>query len=253
MPAMQEVLLERMSWPAIEDAIETGYRRAIICAASTEQHGPHLPEGTDAFLGEEYARRLALKLGHSLVAPIIRPGCSDHHMAFPGSLTVPATLLMDLLDCYVDSLEHHGFERFAVIASHGGNHPVLAEWSRSRPRANCAVLSGLGWAGAGQEALRTFGRTGEGGPHADVLETSMMLVLHPDLVDMSKAEPGFQGEATFEDLLTARLRDVTPNGILGNPVGATAEMGEAALAAIAEAMAAEVMGLETAREAVEPR
>jgi creatinine amidohydrolase len=230
-------MIERMTWMDVEEAVASGIRRVIICAASTEQHGPHLPLATDELLGGEYARRLALKLGDALVAPVIRPGCSDHHMSFSGSMTIPAPLLLDVFDRYVDSLERHGFERFVILSSHGGNYPVLAEWNRTRARANCVVLEDWRYVKAGLEALRRFGRTDSAGPHADLLETSMMLVVQPELVDMSKAVPGFEEEEALEKLLASDLRDITPNGILGNPVGATAEIGEAALEAIASAMA----------------
>ena len=118
-----ELFIERLSWTEVEAALEAGKRRAVVCAASTEQHGPHLPEATDALLGEAYARGLAERLGDALVAPIIRPACSEHHMAFAGSLTIPETLLMDLLDAYLASLRRHGFERFVVMSPYAPQSP----------------------------------------------------------------------------------------------------------------------------------
>lgn len=234
--ATSETSIERMTWPEVEAAIAGGKRRAIICAASSEQHGPHLPEATDAILGAEYGRRLALALGDSLVAPVIRPGCSEHHMTFAGSLTISAELLMDILDSYVDSLRRHGFDRFVVMSSHGGNYPVLAEWERTRPKPGCTVISDIHVFDAGFEAIRRFGRRDTAGPHAEVLETSMMLVLVPELVHMERAEPGFEGDVQLEGLLEKGMRAVSRNGIIGNPVGASAEMGEAVLDAITEAL-----------------
>lgn len=241
---MKDVVIEHLTWTEVEEAVASGIRRIVVCAGSTEQHGPHLPLATDELLGREYARRLALKLGDALVAPVIRPGCSDHHMSFPGSMTVPAPLLLDILDTYVDSLGRHGFERFVILSSHGGNYPVLAEWNRVRGRPNCVVLEDWRYVKAGFEALRRFGRTDSAGPHADLLETSMMLVIRPELVDMSKAVPGFEDEEALETLLASDLREITPNGILGNPIGATDEIGEAALEAIASAMAQGVAEIE---------
>ena len=136
-----ELFIERLSWPEVEAALGRGMRRAIVCAASTEQHGPHLPEATDALLGTAYAEGLARRLGDALVAPIIRPACSEHHMAFAGSLTIPETLLMDILDAYLASLRRHGFERFVVMSSHGGNFPVLARWERERPATDAVVIT----------------------------------------------------------------------------------------------------------------
>lgn len=227
-----ELFIERLTWTDIEAALADGKRRVVICAASTEQHGPHLPEATDALLGEAYAEGLARALGDALVAPIIRPACSEHHMGFSGSLTISEELLMDLIDAYQASLRRHGFERFVVMSSHGGNFHVLARWERERKPADTVVLSDIGVFDAGFEAIRRFGRTDSAGPHAEVLETSMMLHLHPGLVHMDRAEPGFTGKSSLDDVLSRGMRAVTPNGIIGDPVGATPEMGAAVLDAI---------------------
>jgi creatinine amidohydrolase/Fe(II)-dependent formamide hydrolase-like protein len=66
------------------------------------------------------------------------------------------------------------------------------------------------------------------------METSMMLLLHPELVHMERAEPGFTGESSLGDVLSRGMRAITPNGILGDPVGASAEIGAAVLDAIVE-------------------
>jgi creatinine amidohydrolase len=238
---MDEVLIERLTWTDVQRLIESGKRRVIICAASSEQHGPHLPESTDYLLGKATARRLAQHLGDALVAPVIRPGCSEHHMAFAGSLTISAVQLMDLLDSYVDGLRRHGFESFVVISSHGGNFPVLAEWARMRPKPGCQVVSDLdGFMSALVEVERRFGRDDGAVLHADVCETAMMLHLHPELVHMDRAEPGFLGELRPERLFQEGMRGISPNGILGNPVGATAEMGEAMLDSLADWLALQV-------------
>ena len=237
----EEVFLQRMTWPEVEAAIAGGKKRAVICAASSEQHGPHLPEATDEMLGEALAGRLARQLGDALVAPVIRPGCSEHHMGFAGSLTISPDLLMNLLDAYVDSLRRHGFESFAVFSSHGGNFPVLAEWARTRPKPGARVASDLnGFCNAMFAAIRNFGRDDTTIPHADVMETAEMLLFQPDLVHMDRAEPGFEGEANLEMLQQLGMRGLTRNGILGNPVGASAEMGEAVAASLVAWLAAEL-------------
>jgi creatinine amidohydrolase len=236
-----EVLIERMSWVDVESAIAAGKRTVIICAASTEQHGPHLPEATDALLGEAEAVGLARELGDALVAPVIRPGCSDHHMGFAGSLTISAGLLMDLLDAYVDSLRRHGFENFVVFSSHGGNFPVLSEWKRIRPAPGVIVLDdGAAYIAAMFEAIRAFGREDTWGPHAEVIETSAMLAVHPELVDMTRAVRGFTGELTLEQLLEQGMRAFTDTGIIGDATGARPEMGRAVVDAAARQLAAEV-------------
>lgn len=223
---MDSLLIEDLSWPEVEAHLAAGRRRAVICAASSEQHGPHLPEATDYLLGRATAERVAARLGDALVAPVIRPGCSEHHMAFPGSLTISPAQLMDQLDAYVESLRRTGFESFAVFSSHGGNFGVLEEWARARPHDGVRVAADLNaFMAVLVEVERRFGR--DDGPvlHADICETAMMLHLHPDLVRMEKAEPGFVGDLEPERLFREGMRGISPNGVLGNPIGATAEMG----------------------------
>jgi creatinine amidohydrolase len=138
-----ELLLERLTWPEVEAAIGGGMRTAIVCAASARHHGPHLPETTDVLLAEAYAVALARRLGDALVAPVIRPGCSEHHLAVAGGLSISAELLMQILDAYLESLRRHGFERFIVFSSHGGNCSVLENWERSRRPDDAIVISDL--------------------------------------------------------------------------------------------------------------
>ena len=230
-----EVQLQRMTWPEIEAALASGKRTAVIVAASSEQHGPHLPEATDELLGEALGIRLAQKLGDALVAPVIRPGCSDHHMAFPGTITISPQLLMDVLDAYVASLSKHGFQRFIVFSSHGGNFPVLAEWQKRGIPDNVSVVTDLeGFAGTMLKALRPFGRNDTTIPHGDASETGEMLHVHPELVKMDRAAKGFEGEIGLPALQQSGLRAVTANGVLGDPVGATAEMGESVMNALVD-------------------
>jgi creatinine amidohydrolase len=243
-----EVQLQRMTWPDIEHAIADGKRTAVIVAASSEQHGPHLPEATDELLGEAIGVRLARRLGDALVAPVIRPGCSDHHMAFAGSITVSPGLLMEILDAYVESLSRHGFERFVVFSSHGGNFPVLAEWEQRELKPGVTVVTDIrGFTGAMLGALRAFDRDDTTIPHADISETAEMLHTHPDLVRMDRAATGFVGEVELPQLLQRGLRSVTENGVLGDPVGATAEMGEAVMNAVVGYLEGIVRGAPAAR------
>jgi creatinine amidohydrolase len=236
--AADEVLIERMTWPEIQAAMEGGKRTAIIVAASSEQHGPHLPEATDGLLGEAIAVRLARELGDSLVAPVIRPGCSDHHMAFPGTITIEPSVLTALLDAYLKSLDRHGFTRFVVFASHGGNFQTLADWESRLERPEVVVIHGFeGFVGAMLDPLSRFDRSDRTTPHADVTETAEMLYAYPDLVRKDRIQSGFVGEVPLQQVLANGMNSVTPNGVLGDPVGATAEMGEAVMTSLVSYLA----------------
>jgi creatinine amidohydrolase len=220
-----------LTWVEIEQAIKRGVRTAVIVIGASEQHGPHLPEGTDTLLGEAVACALATEI-EALVAPPIPIGCSDHHMEFAGTLSIAADTLMQLLDGYVASLRRHGFDRFVVFSSHGGNTPVLAEWRRRQPCDVTVIADLVGYGHAMLQAVRPFGRNDTGGPHADVTETAAMLSLYPHLVRRELGAAGWVGPIDVADLPESGLRRLTANGVLGDPCGATAEMGDAVLQAL---------------------
>ena len=96
----EKILMEEMSWVEIEAAIENGKTTVIVVSGSIEQHGPHMPTGTDTFLGYEVAQRAARQFGKALVAAVIRPCLSEHHMGFPGSLTLSWETYNDVLYDY---------------------------------------------------------------------------------------------------------------------------------------------------------
>ena len=237
-----EVLLERMTWPDIEAAMAAGKRTAIIVAAATEQHGPHLPEATDALIGEGLATRLALRLGNALVAPVIRPGCSDHHLGFPGTISITSDLLLGIIDAYLASLRRHGFDQFFIFASHGGNFPTLARLADRGLPPDVTVVSDLtAFADAMLAPLRNFGRNDKTSPpHADASETSEVLVFNPDLVHMDRVEKGYVGEISLPLLLERGVRAISKNGVLGDPVGSTAEMGEAVINSLVDFLASHI-------------
>ena len=111
----------------IKTAMEEGVNTVLICAASHEQHGPHLAESTDYIIGKAMCEGVAQRLGNALVAPLIRPGLSVHHMNHPGSLTLRPEVFRGLVEDYVDCYVRHGFTNLVLLSSHGGNYAVLHE------------------------------------------------------------------------------------------------------------------------------
>ena len=116
-----DLLMERMTSPRIREAIASGYDTALVMLGATEQHGPHLPIASDALIAEWVGFRIAAKLGNTLMAPVIRPGCSDHHMAFSGTISFRSETMKAILRDYCVSLVRHGFEKIIIITIHGGN------------------------------------------------------------------------------------------------------------------------------------
>ena len=240
-----EMQLERLRSPEIRERIEDGWKSVLFACGAVEQHGPHLPLFMDAEHGTRLAVEVARRLGRALVAPTIRAGCSEHHMAFAGTISLRPESFEAIVTDYVTSLARHGFERILILPTHGGNFAPLVEMEgRLREAAGGAAvtiyadLMGLIqlWRKVSEEELGLGDRIGG---HADLGETSIMLSLQPELVRLDLAAAGFQAELT-DEVLARMIRDgfdsVTPNGILGDARGATAELGDRLI----EELAAEV-------------
>lgn len=252
MPPETSVLLEERTWPEVESALESGTRTAIIAVGSVEQHGPHLPLIMDTLAGDELARRIAEKLGDALATPTIRPGCSGHHMDFPGTITIPPETLMELIRSYCHSLDAHGFEHVVLVPTHGGNfapvNTVAPEIAREIDT-NVIALADLGELMAlMNEAMREAGVDyEEPAIHAGAAETAIVLAVAEGLVRTDELEVGHEGPVSVSRLLSQGFRAITENGVLGDPREGTAEAGEAILEKITDTY---VERIEAEREAV---
>jgi creatinine amidohydrolase len=243
------VLLEELSWPDVEAALNAGVRTIVIVAASIEQHGPHLPTMTDTAIGQAVGERVARKLGRALLAPVIRPGCSDHHLAFPGSLSIPRETLIETVLAYVRSLAPHGFQNFLLFSSHGGNFDALEDAGRRlrdefAPKGvriaayagRAALLEMMQIMNAAAESLGV--RQDVNVLHAELTETSVMMARHPALVVKDRLVEGRMGRVDPDELLRRGLRAVSPNGIMGDARAATPDIGAAVLERLSDHLAA---------------
>lgn len=240
-----KVKLEQMTWPEVQARIEAGARTAIVVSGSIEQHGPHLPLVTDTAIGDAVGERVAQLLGDALMAPVLRPACSDHHMAFAGSFTVPEPVFAAMLEAYCRSLAHHGFERIVLLSSHGGN---FAPIQRCAPTIQAAlpgvrilpVVDLMATVEAMNRPLVEAGLTyAQAGLHAGAAEAAIMYALLPEHCHPELAEEGYMGEFS-DDMFARGFRSFAPNGILGDARPARAEWGLAAVESLAVALVAEI-------------
>jgi creatinine amidohydrolase len=237
-----KVLMERMSWREIEEAIAEGKTTVVLTVASIEQHGPHLPTGTDTYLGYALAEGIARELGNVLVAPVMRPGLSEHHLDFPGTLTLTQDVFMSVLEEHCISLAGYGFQDIVLISSHGGNTdtmvaflPCIAKALRDTCRVHMVMPNIREQPAELKEIFQECGVTrAQAGAHSGFAETSMMLALHPELVNMDRAEEGRADDAFYHpdrikysqiESFVYGIRSQAPNGILGDARGAQAEAG----------------------------
>ena len=212
----------------------------VLPMAAIEQHGPHLPLATDRMIAEYFAEQLNVRLGSTvLVLPTVAVGCSDHHMDFPGSLTLRHETFFSVCDQYLISAYRHGFRNFLVLNAHGGNRGIcqvlLERFGADHPECRIAVAS---WWRVVADALLPLNETGPGGVgHACEFETSLLLHIAPQAVRMKAIEPRVNNIPTYdwaeEDLLRPSrvslyrsMKQISPNGTWGDPTKATATKGK---------------------------
>ncbi|GGL61166.1 creatininase [Halocalculus aciditolerans] len=231
-----------MTWPDVEDALDDS-RLVVVPTASIEQHGPHLPLAVDTIRANVLGRRIADRLD-CFVAPTVRPGRSDHHMAFPGTITLRPETFRGVLRDYAASLADHGFEHVAYFTSHGGNTDLLddAVPDIAADVGVNAFVAGTrdGITGTRERAMASFDvPPAEAGAHAGAAETAFIMQTDPELVQDTTDTTGFLGEFTGKDI-AAGIDTLAPNGVLGDPERASVEQGETIIRETADYLADEI-------------
>lgn len=197
-------VIDEMTWREVDQAIKNGFETVILIVGATENHGPHLPLGTDTFGPLETAKRAVLKLEEEgvnvLIAPPIPYGMSHHHLPFPGSVALsPDTLrnlIVDVCQCFVD----HGFKRVVLVLGHSGPEQkavlmnarleVAEKWGlpvgifdRADPDISARI----------RDVVPGKGRWWNS--HAGEGETGDVLACRPKLVHKERAKPHYPDEA----------------------------------------------------------
>lgn len=208
---------------------------ALLPTGAIEQHGPHLPVGVDAFLGEVWISALLPKLppNHPLwIAPAVSYGKSNEHRGFPGTLSVSACSLRSILLSQARQLQAWGFRRLAILNTHGGNSAVLT-YALREVQTTLGLRTALLSVPASPDLPaqeRTYGF------HGGTWETSLMLAVAPELVRSDRLvceyparidDPGQlrpeKAPATFAWLTS----DVSRSGVMGDATAARADLGRA--------------------------
>lgn len=241
--------MQLASWPEVEAYLKTS-TGIVLPIGSTEQHGPNGMIGTDALTAEMIAWRVGEAVG-AMVAPTINVGMAQHHLGFPGSMTLRPSTMIAVIQDMINSLARHGFERFFFINGHGGNvntvnaafSEIYAETSlktaaANRPALRCVLRNWYMAKSVGEISKEVYGD--DEGSHATPSEVALTYFGYPDdgarlaqvAIDPPRAPEGVIYDA--DD-----YRRQFPDGRIGsNPSLATPETGgrilEAAVAELAE-------------------
>lgn len=221
------VALDDMTWTEVQRALKAGSTTVIIPVGGTEQSGPHMALGKHNSRVKALAGRIANRLGHTLVAPVIayvpEGGITppQGHMRFAGTLSVSAEAFGGIIDGAARSLKQHGFKDIVLIGDHGGYQPQLKtiaarlnrEWSATPVRVHFIEDYYRVTQTAYVEALRAKGLSdAQIGTHAGTADTALLMALDATLVQPARFEEAF--------------KDGAAAGTVGDPRKASAALGE---------------------------
>lgn len=253
---MQSVFLEEIDADTYATYLTQSHATVIIPAGATEQHGPHMPLGVDAMLSRAIAGEVAARLG-ALVAPTLaygyksqpRSGGGNHRI---GTTSLGGATLMGQVQDVVGSFTAQGFTKVVILNGHFENYQFIYEGlevavGRARETGldvRAMLLSY--WDFVDEDTLEKVfpdGFLGWDVEHGGVLETSLMLLLHPEKVDMTRALSHPPADIKPYDVFPEDPARTPASGCLSSPVGATAERGQllldAVVAGVARAIEAE--------------
>jgi creatinine amidohydrolase len=218
-----------LSWPEFE-ALSKKTNYAILPVGAIEQHGPHLPMGTDVIIGEYLAERLAVATGALLLHSLAyTPSFSCRY--YPGTVRVSDETFASELVEIAESLFLHGIKIIYVFISHLGAVTACKAAERKLLLTSEARLVNLLLPGY-QEALGKFCRSKRWHStyvHAEEYETSAILAIHPELVDMGKAVKEYPEIDPLLGAISIPWTDFCKSGVIGDATVATAETGQAIL------------------------
>src|SRR5215216_645363 len=238
----------RYFWELTQPEIAAQFKAnplVILPAGSVEQHGPHLPTGTDIFAANVISHRVAEHMD-ALVLPATPLGVTPMHMPFEGTITLKPDTFMRVVIETCASTAQHGARSVLILNWHEGNIPSLAIAAEALHRQHGMTVVTVQ---ACYVAEELYGASCNGLTHGGEIEALAVLAHRPDLVHLDRIDQSsdhahghkmdkLRRTRTFQPVLTD-IRSIAPTGWFGSPQHATAEKGGKMLTDIADAIAQE--------------
>jgi creatinine amidohydrolase len=226
-------------WPGVSG---TGPARwiAVLPLAATEQHGPHLPVGTDVMIAQAYLARVRELLADTLPAtflPLQPVGISTEHVGYPGTLTLPTELALKTWMALGQSVVRAGIKKLVMVTSHGGNSAAMTLVAQDLRAQYGLLVVSTGWSRFGAPDGLFSAEELRHGVHGGAVETSIMLARYPQHVRREKIADFRPASISMEKdyrWLSAhrpapfawQAQDLHPSGAAGDATQASAEKGQ---------------------------
>lgn len=248
---MHPLLMGSLSWVEYQQRLTDPQTIVLIPCGALEQHGPHLPLGTDALLSTAIAQSVAERV-NGIVAPTFSYGYKSQPKSgggqhFPGTTSLDGNTLSQMLRDVIRELARQGAINLVVVDGHYENQWFLIEGIdlalRDIGATNLQVMRLEYWDFCTAATLAQVfpdGFPGYALEHAAVIETSLMLHYHPDLVRLDLIPDDKPAEFPPYDLYPTRREWVPPSGVLSSAKTASVEKGQLMAAQIAESIAAAI-------------
>jgi len=224
------VWIENLTWMEAEEALRECEVVMIPLGARTKEHGPHLPLNNDWVMAEYLAKRVAAEVS-VVVMPTLQYGYYPSFLEYPGSVSLGFETFKELVKDICISMAGYGVRKFYVLNTGVSTARALGPASEElqERRIDMRFSDILASGARAEEGVSEQ----EGGTHADEMETSMMLYIKPEMVDMSKAVKDYDpsgGQGLTRDPEKTGPK-YSPTGIFGDPTLATVEKGRVAVEA----------------------
>ena len=245
------VLMNALSWVAYQERLQDDELVLLLPCGALEQHGPHLPLGTDALLSAAIAQGVAAQV-NGLVAPTLSYGYKSQPKSgggqhFPGTTSLDGQSLSQITRDIIREFARHGVKKLVIVDGHYENQWFLTEGIdlalRELGTQPLRIMRLEYWDFCTEATLNKVFPEGFPGfalEHAAVIETSLMLHFHPDLVALDQLPEDRSADFPPYDMYPTRTEWVPPSGVLSSAKGASVEKGvliaEQVIASIATAV-----------------